>query len=131
MTISPLLAEPFPIPPHAIAAMTAMVLGAIQLLMRKGTALHRGIGYIWVVLMAVVAISGLFIFELRMIGPFSPIHLLSFFVLYVLFVAVRAARSGNIRRHKSAMIQLYILALLLTGLFTLLPGRVMHQVVFG
>jgi len=26
---------------------------------------------------------------------------------------------------------LYGLALILTGLFTLLPGRVMHQVVFG
>jgi uncharacterized membrane protein len=29
------------------------------------------------------------------------------------------------------MLSLYFLALIVTGLFTLLPGRVMHSVLFG
>jgi len=29
------------------------------------------------------------------------------------------------------MIQLYLLALILTSAFTLLPGRIMHNVIFG
>jgi uncharacterized membrane protein len=29
------------------------------------------------------------------------------------------------------MVQLYVLALLVTGLFTLWPGRLMHEAIFG
>jgi uncharacterized membrane protein len=29
------------------------------------------------------------------------------------------------------MLQIYVFALLVTGLFTLWPGRIMHAVVFG
>jgi uncharacterized membrane protein len=38
---------------------------------------------------------------------------------------------GHIRQHRIWMVLLYILALLVTGLFTLWPGRVMHGVLFG
>ena len=61
-------------------------------------------------------------------GAFSPIHLLS---IWTLFSLVMAARQGNIRLHKIWMLLLYILALKVTGVFTLLPGRVMHGVLFG
>ena len=45
--------------------------------------------------------------------------------------AIRSARNGNIIRHKRMMKLLYILALIVTGLFTLLPGRTMNAVLFG
>ncbi len=48
-----------------------------------------------------------------------------------LVMAVYLARHGNIRQHKIWMVLLYILALLVTGVFTLWPGRVMHGVLFG
>jgi uncharacterized membrane protein len=73
----------------------------------------------------------LFIHTLKVIGPFSPIHLLSVLALGSLWFAVRAARAGNIVRHRAIMRSLYIFALILTGAFTLLPGRAMHAVVFG
>jgi uncharacterized membrane protein len=41
------------------------------------------------------------------------------------------ARAGKIRAHRRAMILLFWLALVLTGLFTFAPGRIMHQVVTG
>lgn len=129
MDLTPLSSAPQPIPSHAFAAMGAMVLGAMQLTLPKGTPRHRGVGYLWVGLMAFVALSSFAIYELRLIGPFSPIHALS--VLVTLVVAVRAARRGNIARHKRVMILLYVLALMLTGAFTLLPGRIMYHVIFG
>jgi len=43
----------------------------------KGTRNHRTLGYIWVGLMVIVAFSGLYIHVLKLVGPFSPIHLLS------------------------------------------------------
>ena len=81
--------------------------------------------------MAFVAISGFFIYETRLFGVFSLIHLLSVLVLVTLWRAVRMARAGKIRAHRRAMILLFWLALVLTGLFTFAPGRIMHQVVTG
>lgn len=131
MDFAPLWSQAFPIPPHAILALAAVALGGFQLAMPKGTTLHRATGYVWVALMALVAISSFFIHELRVIGPFSPIHLLSILTLVTLWVSIRAVRAGNVRRHRIAMLSLYGFALILTGAFTLAPGRVMHAVVFA
>ena len=131
MTFAPLLSAQQPIPVHAIAALVAMVLGGLQLWGPKGTRNHRMLGYIWVVLMAVVAFSGFFIHVLKMVGPFSPIHLLSAVTLASLWYAIRAARRGDIRRHRRTIVALFWMALILTGFFTFWPGRVMHQVVTG
>ena len=131
MTLDPLLAAGSPIPSHALAALAAAVLGGVQVLRPKGGRGHRAIGWVFAALMAWVAISAIFISTIRVWGPFSPIHLLIPVTLGALVYAVRAARRGDIRGHRSAMISLYVMALLLTGLFTLLPGRIMHAVAFG
>jgi|TARA_X000000950_G_scaffold16586_1_gene18029 uncharacterized membrane protein len=131
MTLASLFAAQQPIPLHALAALAATILGAAQLWAPKGTAIHRRVGRIWVGLMAFVAFSGFFIHELKLVGPFSPIHLLSAFTLVALWYAVHAARQGNIRRHRTSMMALFWMALILTGAFTFLPGRLMHQVVTG
>jgi len=131
MTFDPLLSAPLPIPYHAIAAMAATLLGGIQLWGPKGTRNHRILGYVWVGLMAFVAFSGFFIHTIRLFGLFSPIHFLSAFTLASLWFAIRAARCGNIGQHRRTMVALFWMALVLTGAFTFLPGRVMHQVVTG
>jgi uncharacterized membrane protein len=112
-------------------AFLALFLGIAQLTLKKGTQLHRMTGYLWVALIAVVAISSFWIHDLRIIGPFSPIHLLSIWALYNLIQAIRAARAGDITSHAQSMRSLYFYALIGAGAFTLLPGRVMHAVVFG
>ena len=126
-----LLGQVSPIPSHALAALAAVMPGGAQLATSKGTVRHRVSGWIWVSLMAYVAVSSFFISELRLWGAFSPIHLLSVWTLFSLVIAVYHARRGNIRQHKIWMSLLYIGALLITGLFTLRPGRVMHGVLFG
>ena len=128
---SPLFQAAAPIPFHALAALAAARLGAMQLWRPKGGRLHRQLGYLWAALMAGVAISGLFIHELRMIGPFSPIHLLSLITLASLWIAISRARRRDIAGHRRVMLLLFWLALVLTGAFTFWPGRVMHQVLFG
>src|SRR5215472_122656 len=98
---------------------------------RRGTLPHRIIGSIWVVLMLVVAISAFFIHQLRIWGPWSPIHLLAIFTLVMLPVAVLRAHRHDVMRHRRAMLGLFLGGLVIAGLFTLLPGRIMHAVVFG
>ena len=99
--------------------------------MKKGGILHKLIGRTWVGLMVVVSVSSFFIHKIELWGAYSPIHLLSVWTIFSLGLAIYYVRVGNIKRHKQVMIALYGFALLLTGLFTLMPGRVMHQIVFG
>jgi uncharacterized membrane protein len=81
--------------------------------------------------MAIVAVSSFWIHEIRLLGPWSPIHLLSIMVLGLLPVAVVAARRHNVSRHRKTMIGIFTGGLVIAGLFTFLPGRIMHAVVFG
>ena len=111
--------------------MAAFVLGLIQFAAPKGTLPHRTIGWIWVALMAAVAVSSFWIHQIRLLGPFSPIHLLSIFVLVMLPLAVWRAHRHDVSGHRIAMVSLFTGALVIAGLFTLLPGRIMHAVVFG
>ena len=131
MSLAPLLDAAPVIPLHALAAMAAFALGIVQFAAPKGTLPHRTIGWIWVGLMVVVAGSSFWIHEIRLLGPWSPIHLLSIMVLVLLPVAVVAARRHNVSRHRKTMIGIFTGGLVVAGLFTLLPGRIMHAVFFG
>ena len=128
MSLDPLLAAPQPIPPHAILAFVALALGIWQLVASKGTPRHRAVGWIWVGTMAFVATSGFFIHSLRVFGAWSPIHILSFVTLGYLCYGVAKARRGEVAAHRRTMLALFWLALVVTGAFTFLPGRVMWQV---
>ena len=61
----------------------------------------------------------------------QDVHGLSVFTLIMLVYGFVQARRGNIVAHRSTMISLYAFALVLTGAFTLLPGRRMHAVLFA
>ena len=111
--------------------MAAFVLGIVQFAAPTGTLPHRTIGWIWVALMAFVAASSFWIHQIRLLGPWSPIHLLSIFTPVMLVVGVVAARRHNVRRHKITMISIFAGAFVVAGLFTLVPGRIMHTVIFG
>ncbi len=131
MTLAPLLAAPAVIQVHAFAALGAFALGAVQLAAPKGTIPHRIFGWTWAGLMLAVVLSSFFINTIRLWGPFSPIHLLSMFTLVMLPLAVLRARRHQVDRHRRAMTALFAGALVIAGVFTLLPGRIMHAVVFG
>ena len=131
MSLTPLLDAAPAIPMHAFAAMAAFALGLFQFAAPKGTLPHRTIGWIWVLLMVSVAISSFWIHTIRLVGPFSPIHLLSIFTLIVLPIGVWRAHRHRAADHKRIMTMIFAGALVIAGLFTFLPGRIMHAVVFG
>ena len=131
MTLRPLLDAAPPIPVHVLVAVLVAVLGLWQLTATKGTRRHRIVGWVYAVAISFVAISALFISELETWGHFSPIHLLIPVTLVSVWLSVRDARRGNIEAHARGMVILFVLAVALTGAFTLMPGRVMHEAVFG
>jgi uncharacterized membrane protein len=113
---------------HAAAAALAAGLGAWLLWNRKGHRAHRVGGWIWVLLMGIVADLS---FAIQGPTGFSWIHGLSVFTLLTLVTGVVYARSHKVQAHRANMIGLYLGALVITGLFTLLPGRLLGQALWG
>ena len=64
-------------------------------------------------------------------GSWSPIHLLSIFTLATLPFAVLHARQPPRPQAPPPMISMFAGALLIAGVFTFLPGRIMHAVAVG
>ena len=117
---------------HAFAALAAFALGAVQLAAPKGTIPHRLFGWLWAGLM--LAVVDQLVFHPRdpamgSVEPDPPV------------VGLHAgdaaawrfwhARRHDVRRHQRAMTALFAGALVVAGVFTFLPGRIMHAVVFG
>jgi hypothetical protein len=107
---------------HAIAAGLALPLGAVILLRRKGELGHRWMGRTWFALMTFVAAGS---FGIRVSGHYSWIHGLSTFTLVMLALGLYMARTGRIESHKRIVQGLYFGALIIAGLFTLLPNRLL------
>jgi uncharacterized membrane protein len=131
MSLAPLLNASPTIQIHAFAAMAALAIGVVQLSAPKGTLPHRAIGAAWVLLMLVVCVSSFFIHTIRLWGPWSPIHLLSIFTLGSLPLAVWYAHRHDVAHHRLATISIFVGGLVIAGLFTFVPGRIMHAVLFG
>lgn len=119
---------------HTALALIAVPLGVWMLARPKptssvGGAAHRALGRVWAGLMALVALTSFGIQSINS-GSYSWIHLLSVWTLISLAVAIFAIRRGDRRRHQYFMIGLFA-GLIGAGLFTLLPGRLLHIWIFG
>ena len=113
---------------HTVAALAAVGIGAVVFARRKGGTTHRTLGYLWVALMALTAISS---FWIRGNGSFSWIHGLSVTTLVMLVAAITFAIRRNLVRHERVMRGLYYGGLSVAGFFTLLPQRLLGQLVWG
>jgi uncharacterized membrane protein len=110
---------------HLAFASAALLLGPAALWARKGSRGHRGLGYAWVTVMVGTAISAFFI---RSTGSFqlwgfSPIHALAVVTLMGVTGAIVAIAQRKVELHRKAMQRVYLGACLGAGVFTLLPGR--------
>lgn len=126
MPLDALTSAPLIIQAHAFSAMAAFALGPVALLRQRRDRWHKLAGYTWVALMYATALTSLFFSESPMLGPFSPIHILSFITLLGLTFAMRAALRRDFIAHGRAMRALYAQALIVPGVFTFLPGRRMN-----
>jgi uncharacterized membrane protein len=126
MSAVTLLDAPFAVQFHVATVVPAAFLGAWLLARPKGTPLHRALGRVWIALMFVTSVSTFFIHELRVIGDFSPIHLISIYVVVSCYGAVRAARRRDIMAHRRMVAGMYLGGIVTAGAFTFLPGRIMN-----
>lgn len=122
---------------HMTAALGALVLGPIALWTRLGRTqhprLHRALGYAWVTLIVMTAISAIFIRDFRLpnIAGYTPIHLIVPAVFVGLYLAFTRLARKDFAGHRRSMQITYISACIVAGSFTLLPGRYLGQLVWG
>jgi uncharacterized membrane protein len=130
MTLSPILNASPLVQMHLAAALAALAMTPVMAALRKGTACHKTFGWIWVGAMAITSVTALGLPSAFHGWRFSPIHALSLVTLFSLTMAIRARRAGNIAKHRGYMIGAAA-GLVVAGAFTLMPHRIMGQVVFG
>lgn len=118
---------------HLTTAVGALLLGLLMLLRRKGTRSHKVLGWTWVALMGSTALATVFIRDDRLPNLFgyTPIHLLTLLVAVMLPLGIGYARHGRIDGHRKTMQGLYIGACVIAGIFTLLPGRFLGNLLWG
>jgi uncharacterized membrane protein len=118
---------------HLLGALLALGIGAYLLARRpRGDGRHRLWGWAWALAMGTAALSSAFIRDFRMpnVAGFTPIHLFTLFVLIQLPLAVWAARTHRIELHRKTMRGLFAGGCVLAGVFTLLPGRMLGQLLW-
>ncbi len=122
---------------HAFFALTAVPVGLYIFLTKKGTSTHKFVGRLWVAFLLIVSVTAMFIQEITP-GKFSLIHLLIPWTIGSLIysiLSIRKFKKTKLMRYKYghmySMIGVYIGALIVAGVFTLMPGRFFYEVLFG
>lgn len=128
--LTPLLETTTAIQIHVVCAILTFAIGVFLLAAPKGFTLHRTFGWAWVVAMAVTALSSFFITSFT--GThFSPIHALSAWTIIGLPMAIAAVRRRKIAEHRKQMTNMFVGGMLVAGLFSFLPGRLMWSLFFA
>jgi uncharacterized membrane protein len=115
---------------HMFSALTALAIGIVILSRPKGRGLHKMLGWGWVIVMATAAVSSLFLKGING-DQMSLIHLLSGWTIIALPMAIFAIRSRKVEMHRRMMTGLFTGGLVIAGLLTFLPGRLMWDVFFS
>ena len=114
---------------HLGLVLAALILTPVMLVRRKGSESHRLLGYAWVALLLAIAIEGFFIpLQGR---SWSPIWLISIFVLVQAPRLVIQARRHDMIAHRRTVRGMVIGAFLVAGLFTLPFGRMLGNWLFN
>lgn len=116
---------------HLTAAIWVFLAGINQLFARKGTKVHKIVGWSWMVAMVIVAVSSFWLTGfMDLFWGFSPIHLLSIWILVCVAVSLYSARTGNIKRHRAFAVGAFY-GVIGAGIGILAPDRLIHQWLFG
>jgi uncharacterized membrane protein len=126
----PLLSAPWAVQLHVAAAGVALVVGAVILLLPKGTGFHRLLGWSWVSAMIVVAATSIMMIAVFRTG-INPLHIFTAVTAISLWAGLSGIRRGNVGQHAGSMAGLYVGGLIIAGLFAFIPGRTMWNVFFG
>ena len=129
-SLEPILTASAAIQIHVVSAVSAFGVGLVLLGAPKGVRVHKTLGWAWVVSMAVTATSSFFITGLMGVH-YSPIHALSAWTMLGLPFGIAAIRRRDINKHRHTMTGMFVGGMVIAGLFSFLPGRLMWEIFFA
>ena len=115
---------------HLVTIGTALALTPILMLRRRGDRWHRRMGWAWCVAMFATAVTSFFIRGIGD-GALSGIHIFSLITVVSVPSLVLAARAHKVEAHRNTVRWLIIGGLLIAGIFTFVPGRILGNWMFG
>nr|WP_083332787.1 DUF2306 domain-containing protein [Hyphomonas sp. Mor2] len=130
LDLEPLISASFAVQVHVVGALASFGIGLVLLSAPKGFRLHKTLGWTWVFSMAVTAVSSFFITGL-MGNNYSPIHALSAWTMIGLPFGIAAIRRRDVKKHRHTMTGMFVGGMLIAGLFSFLPGRLMWEIFFS
>lgn len=134
MNFDAILNAPLAVQVHVFTVVPAFLIGTwLIFFSTKGARFHRALGFTYLVLMTITSVAAIFVHEINPKGfmGWSFIHLFVPLTLFGVFGALRGAWTHDIPLHRNSMIGVYIGGILIAGGFAFMPGRIMHQVIFG
>lgn len=129
--LHPLLNTTLAIQVHTASALLAIIVTLLIFTRPRGSRAHRMLGWIWVGAMLTVAVTSFGITHGGPVLGYGWIHLLSVWVVAGIIYALVQIRRGQTARHRGMMLGMVWGGLVIAGLFTLSPGRIMHAVLIG
>jgi uncharacterized membrane protein len=128
---------PWLIQVHLASVVPAFVMGVWLFVAPKGGRRHRAVGKAYLALMVVAALSSVGLHA--QVGPavavgplrLGLLHLLVPLTLRGVWMAFHTIRRGDIQAHKRHMLGLYLGALVVAGVLSFAPGRLLHRACFG
>jgi uncharacterized membrane protein len=115
---------------HLATIAAALALSPVMLLRRRGDRLHRILGYVWVSSMVLTAALSFGIRGINGAG-LSWIHILSALTIVQAPRIVITARRKQHQKHRAAVRTLITGALVIAGVFTLVPSRLLGHWLFA
>lgn len=112
---------------HLFVVIPSIILGLINLTLKKGSAFHKANGKIWVTLMLVAAFSSFFIMPT---GSHTWLHLFAIVVIISVTVGVVAIRKSNQRLHVHCMFGAYVGTVISAVVAASTSGRLLHKLLF-
>lgn len=114
---------------HLATIAIALAITPVMMLRRRGDRLHRRLGWLWCAAMFSTALISFAIREAN--GQIGPIHIFSVLTIVSVPLIVLTARSHKHEAHRRSVRGLLIGALMIAGVFTLVPGRLLGEWLLG
>lgn len=108
---------------HAVAALTAVLLGPVQILRRRRDGAHRLLGVVWVTAIVITCVSSFWIAP----DGFSWLHGLAIWTLVCMVAAIVGIRRGSVAVHRGFMIGSYLGTLTAFAFASLVPARLIPR----
>jgi uncharacterized membrane protein len=106
---------------HFVLVFSTLPLTVVQILLPKGTGLHRKIGYTWSGLLISASLISFGMHGIN--GGFSPPHFFSALTLVLVPLIMYLALTGRRIAHRSLVLSYALFFLVAAGAFTFVPGR--------